>query len=283
MTRTTILFLAILMCSGCRGDLSRSDAPKPRTVSFSPAITDMLFDMGLGDHIVGVTTYCQPPDNLNIPIVGSDLSVSTEPILAVAPDVLITQSDPKRFETVRRFNPDIHIEYIRIETLGDIAEAMVRIATLMGEPDKGSSASDEFLAGLDEVRRRVSGRPRPRVIFVMGHHDPSTAGRATFINELIEVAGGVNASAERYKGWKKIGIESILTLAPDVIVCESKASVADEARGYWSELTEASPHKVRIHIVTDRHWTIPTGRMADRFAPMLAGFIHPETARGGGK
>ncbi|MBL7221278.1 MAG: ABC transporter substrate-binding protein [Phycisphaerae bacterium] len=283
MMRTTILFLAILMFSGCRGDLPRSEAPKPRTVSFSPAITDMLFEMGLGDHVVGVTTYCRPPGNLDIPVVGSDLNVSTEPILAVAPDVLITQTDPKRFETVRRFNPGIHIEYIRIETLGDIAEAMVRIATLLGAAEKGGSASGEFLARLEEVRRRVAGRPRPRVIFVMGHHDPSTAGQATFINELIEVAGGVNASAEKYKGWKKIGIESLLKLAPDVIVCESKASVADEARRYWSELSEASPHKVRIHVVTDRHWTIPTGRMADRFAPMLADFIHPETARGSGK
>ena len=280
MKRTTILFLAILMFYGCGRDLSRPEAPLPRTVSFSPAITDMLFEMGLGDHIVGVTTYCQPPGGVDIRVVGSDLNVSTEPILAVEPDVLITQTDPKRFETVRRFNPDIHIEYIRIETLGDIADAMVRIATLMGDPDKGRSASGEFLAGLDEVRRRVSGRPRPRVIFVMGHHNPSTAGRATFINELIEVAGGVNASAEKYKGWKKIGIESLLKLAPDVIVCQSEASVADEARRYWAELTAASPHKVRIHVVTDRRWTIPTGRMADLFATMMADFIHPETARG---
>ena len=283
MMRTTILFLAILMFSGCGRDLPRSEATPPRTVSFSPAVTDMLFQMGLGDHIVGVTTYCQPPGRLDIPIVGSDLNITAEPILAVAPDVLITQTDPKRFETLRRLKPDILIEYIRIETLGDIADAMARIATLLGESDKGSIARDEFLVGLDKVRRRVAGRPRPRVIFVMGHHDPSTAGRATFINELIEVAGGVNASAEKYKGWKKIGIEPLLKLAPDLIVCESEASVADEARRYWGELTAASPNKVRIHVVTDRRWTIPTGRMADTFAPMLADFIHPETARGAAK
>ena len=283
MKRTTILFLAILMFYGCGRDLPRSEAPRPRTVSFSPAITDMLFDMGLGDHIVGVTTYCRPPGRLDIPVVGSDLNITAEPVLAVAPDVLITQTNPQRFETLGKLSPDIHIEYIRIETLGDIADAMARIATLLGDPTRGDKARGEFLAGLDEVRRRVAGRPRPRVIFVMGHRDPSTAGRATFINELIEVAGGVNASAEKYKGWKKIGIESLLKLAPDVIVCESKASVADEARRYWTGLTAASPHKVRIHVVTDRRWTIPSGRMADSFAPMMADFIHPETARGAGK
>jgi iron complex transport system substrate-binding protein len=273
-------FLVILMLSGCGGDLPRSEAPSPRTVSFSPAITDMLFDMGFGDHIVGVTTYCQPPDNVDIPNVGSDLNISIEPILAVEPDVLITQSNPARFDTLRSLKPDVRIEHIKIETLGDIAEAMARIATLMGEPSKGAAASSEFLAGLDKVRRRVGQLTKPRVIFVMGHHDPSTGGQETFINELIEVAGGVNASAEKYKGWKKIGIESLLKLAPDAIVCRSEASVADEARQYWSELTAACPKRVRIHVVTDRRWTIPTGRMASVFAPALADFLHPQTVRG---
>ena len=275
-----IFFLAILVLIGCGRELPRSEAPVPRTVSFSPAVTDILFEMGLGDHVVGVTTYCQPPDNVDVPIVGNDLNITIEPILAVEPDMLITQSNPARFDTLRSLKPDVRVEYVKIETLGDIAEAMARVATLMGDPDKGSVASREFLARLDEVRNRVTGRPKPRVIFVMGHHDPSTAGQDTFINELIEVAGGVNIAAEKYKGWKKVGIELLLKLTPDVIVCESEASVADEARRYWSELTAASPRKVRIHVVTDRRWTIPTGRMADTFAPLMADFIHPETARG---
>ena len=280
-----ILFLVILVLSGCGRDLPRSEAPRPRTVSFSPAITEMIFEMGLGDHVVGVTTYCRPPDNVDIPIVGNDLNITAEPILAVEPDVLITQTNPKRFETLRSLSPDIRIEYISIETLGDIADAMAGIATLLGDSARGRGARGAFLAGLDKVRLRVAGRPRPRVIFVMGHHDPSTAGQGTFINELIEVAGGLNIAAiapEKYK-WKKIDIESLLKLAPDVIVCESKASVADEARRYWAELTADSPHKVRIHVVTDLRWTIPTGRMASTFAPMMADFLHPETVIGGGE
>jgi iron complex transport system substrate-binding protein len=278
-----ILFLAILLLSGCSGELPRSDASTPRTVSFSPAVTEMLFNMGLGDHIVGVTTYCKPPGNVKIPIVGNDRNITAEPILAVMPDILITQSDPRKFETVGRLSPNTRIEYVRIETFGDIADAMVRIATLMGDPARGDIARSEFLTGLEKVRRRVAGRPKPRVIFIMGHHDPSSAGRETFINELIEVAGGVNIAAEKYDGWKKIDIESLLTLKPDVIVCESQASVADEARQYWSKLTAASLNKVRVHVVTDKRWTIPTGRMGDTFAPMMADLIHPETARGTGK
>ncbi|MCP4378214.1 MAG: hypothetical protein GY794_18820, partial [bacterium] len=116
-------------------------------------------------------------------------------------------------------------------------------------------------------------------IFVMGHHNPSTAGKATFINELIEVAGGINIAAENYTGWKGIDIESLLKLKPDLIVCESNEAVSADAKRYWEELTSAFSRKVRVHVVTDRRWTIPTGRMASTYAPMLADLIHPETAR----
>jgi iron complex transport system substrate-binding protein len=280
---TKILLAAILLLTGCGRDLSRPDAPPPRTVAFSPAITEMIFEMGLGDHVVGVTKFCKPPGDLGIPVVGDDVKITVEPILAVKPDLLITQSAPARFEMLRKLDPNIRVEYISIETFGDIADAMSRIATLLGEPTKGQIARAAFLGKLDEVRKRVSGRPKPRVIFIMGHHSASTAGRGTFINELIEVAGGVNVASEKYRSWKKIDIESLLKLAPDVIVCESKESVADEARRYWTHLTAASPKKVRIYVVSDRRWTIPTGRMADTFAPLMADFIHPETARGPGR
>ena len=199
-----ILVLTLLVLGGCPRDLPRRDAPPPRTVSFSPAVTEMIFEMGLGDHIVGVTTYCRPPKDLDIPIVGNDLQIAAEPILAVEPDILITQSNPKRFETLQRLNPNIRVEYVPIETFGDIADAMDRIAALLGDHARGSRARVAFLTGLDKVRRRVAGRPKPRAIVLMGHHDPSTAGQGTFINELIEVAGGLNIAAERYKGWKKI-------------------------------------------------------------------------------
>jgi len=270
-----------MILAGCSRDLRRGQAPTPRTVSFSPAITAMLFEMGLDDHIVGVTTHCTVPEGLDIPVVGSQLNIRAEPIVAVAPDVLLTQTTPARFETVRKLMPDVRIEYVRIETLTDVAETMGRIAALLGQADKGNEAGKQFLAQLDTVRNRVAGRRRPRVIFVMGHRDPSTAGRATFMNELIDVAGGVNVAAEKYDGWKQTGIESVLKLAPDVIVCQcEQADKAGEAKTYWQDLVRSSGSAVAVHVVTDKRWTIPTGWQAHTAAPRLADMIHPETARG---
>lgn len=278
MKWTVNLLLAGLVLAGCQRDLPRADAPFPRVVSFSPAITAMIFQMGLDDHLVGVTTYCDVPEDMGIPVVGSQLNIRAEPIVAVEPDVLLTQTAPERFETVEKLKDGLLVEYFKIETLTDIADTMARIATVLGQPQKGADAREQFLASLETVHRRVAGKPRPRAIFVMGYHDPATAGTATFINELIEVAGGVNAAAEKYDGWKSTGIESVLKLEPDVIVCQTKPDEADQAKRYWQELTRSTDRTVRVYIVTDDRWTIPTATVADTFAPKLADFIHPETA-----
>jgi len=278
MKWTANLLLAGLILAGCQRDLPRADAPSPRVVSFSPAITAMIFQMGLDDHLVGVTTYCDVPEDMGIPVVGSQLNIRAEPIVAVEPDVLLTQTAVERFETVQKLNDDLEVVYFKIETLTDIADAMAEIAIVLGQPKKGADAREQFLAGLETVRKRVAGKPRPRVIFVMGYHDPATAGTATFTNELIEVAGGLNAAAEKYDGWKSTGIESVLKLEPDVIVCQTKPDEADQARLYWQELTRSTNRTVRVYIVTDDRWTIPTARMADPIASEMADFIHPEPA-----
>ena len=224
------------------------------------------------------------PEGVQRPVVGSQLNIRAEPILAVNPDVLLTQTAPKHFETVRKLNPEICVAHFRIETLTDIGDAMARIAAIVGRPDTGRRAKAEFLAKLENVRRRVAGLDRPRVIFVTGYRNPLAAGKATFINELIELAGGVNAAAEKYSGWKRASIESILQLAPDVIVCEADPATEDEARRYFEKLTDASGgRKVRVYTVIDRRWTIPTGRMADHAAGRMAEFIHPELRTGGGQ
>jgi len=276
MKWTVNLLLAGLVLAGCQGNLPRADAPSPRVVSFSPAITAMLFQMGLDDHLVGVTTYCDVPQEMGIPVVGSQLNIRAEPILLVEPDLLLTQTSPKRFETLAKLKAGLQVEYIKIETLTDIADTLARIAALLGQPEKGIEAREQFLAKLQAVRDCVAGRARPRVIFLMGYHDPATAGTATFINELIDVGGGVNAAAEKYDGWKSTGVESVLKLEPDVIVCQTKPAEADGAKRYWQELTRSADRPVRVYIVTDDRWTIPTARMADPLASEMAAFIHPD-------
>ena len=281
MKYSLVILLVAALLGGCRKGVPHPDAPHPRVVTFSPAITEIVFDMGLGDHIVGVTKYCRLPDGVKRTVVGDHLNVRAEPIVAVEPDVVLTQTALKHFQTVQRLDPDIRIEPLEIESLNDIAEAMERIGTILGRGDKGREAKAGFLEKLQAVSRQVEGLPRPRVLFVNGYRNPMTGGKGTFIHELIEVAGGVNVAAEKFEGWKPVSLESVLQLAPVVIICQCDEGKEVQARRYWQDLMSASAgSSARVHAVTDRYWTIPTGRMARGIVGELTRIIHPEL-RGG--
>ena len=277
MFRTTLIWIVLaslaLPSAGCRKEAPRQAAASPRVVTFAPAITDMTFAMGLGDHVVGVMTGCALPPGQERPPVGDMFSVNTEEILAVEPDVLMVQQNPADFAAVRRLRPSVKLEHFDIERLADIPAAMKRIGTLCGDAAAGERAAGEFQSQLDAVAKRVKGLPRPRVLFVIGYESPGTGGRSSFVHDMIEVAGGVDAG-EKYPRWANLGMESILGLAPDVLVCWVNPGQEEQARARWQSF-KALPAVAgqKVFVVSDPNWTIPSGKLAKLTAD-LADMIH---------
>jgi len=272
-----ILLAAVLVSqAGCGKDLPEPDAPSPRVVTFSPAITDMMFAMGLGDHIVGVTTQDILPAGVTRRSVGSPMSIDAEAILAANPDVILTQVRAEAFETVRKLKPGVRIEHFRVETLAHVAEAAVRIGKIVGKGEAAGKAARAFGDKLQDIRRRYVGKGHPRVIFVDGYERPVVPGAGTFIDEMISLGGGLNAGrpAGPHKRWRNVDVEEILAAEPDVLICLVSPGQEDAARGYWLALDQLPAAKARrIHVVSERWWTIPSFRMAD-LAGRLAEMIH---------
>jgi iron complex transport system substrate-binding protein len=277
MRRSVTIAVLAALVGGCHKPVPRQDAPRPRIVSFSPAITQMLFDMRLGDHVVGVTSQDALPEGARRPVVGDAFSVNAEAILAVKPDVLMIQMKPERFEAVRRLDPNIRIEHFTIETLEDLAAAMERIGRIAGNEQAGLEAAGDFRAKLEAVRAKVQARPRPRVLFITDFKTLGTAGEGTFIDQMIDAAGGLNV-ARKYRGWVMMTAESILLAAPEVLICQAEPGGEKKALDYWRSLADLPAARTgAIHVVTDRQWTIPTAALAG-FTERLAGMIHPEIA-----
>ncbi len=264
---------AALPLAGCRKETARGPAAAPRVVTFSPALTDMTFAMGLGDHVVGVITGCTLPAGQQRPPVGDMFSVSAESILAVEPDVLMVQQNPADFAAVRRLRPAVKVEHFDIERLADIPAAMRRIGTLCGNAAAGERAAGEFQSQLDAVANRVKGLSRPRVLFVIGYEKPGTGGRSSFIHDMIETAGGVDAG-EKYARWADLGMESILALSPDVLICRVDPGQEEQAKALWQSF-KALPAVAggKVFVVSDPNWTIPTGKIA-KLTGDLADMIH---------
>jgi len=271
--------LCASLVGGCNRRVTQAGGPRPRIVSFAPSITQIMVDMGLVDHIVGVTSQCELPADVQRPVVGDALSVNVEAILATHPDVLLVQTDPSRFAAVRKVAPGVRIEHFTIETLDDIASAIERIGRIVGRPDLGAERRRSFAVRLSAVRKRVIGLNRPRVMFVYGFKRPSTAGAGTFIDDMIVLAGGVNAAAERLSGWRNVDIEQIIAARPDVLICLTDEASRDEATEFWHRLEDLPAAKAgRVYVVTDRNWTIPSTRSA-LYAQQLARMIHAQDDR----
>ncbi|MFW6066416.1 MAG: iron chelate uptake ABC transporter family permease subunit [Planctomycetota bacterium] len=257
---------------------SPADAAATRIITFSPAITDIAFKIGLGDAVVGVTDFCTLPEGEQRPRLGNALNFSSEQLLSVDPDIIMTQSPPGRFEGVRNIAPEVRVEQIVIERLADVPEAAERMARLTGVPQAAEPHARRFQGKLRAVREKVSHLPRRRVLFVMGTDRPNVAGAENFIGDIVEVAGGVNAGADipGRQRWLQTHIEHIAAARPDVIVCQVSPSEAEKAREYWLQWREIpAAENQRVFVVTDRTWSIPNLDLADK-AERLAEMIHPE-------
>jgi iron complex transport system substrate-binding protein len=273
-----VLAAVLLAWPCCRRQAPAPEAPHPRIVSFSPALTTMLFDMHLGDHVVAVTTQDTLPVGVQLPVVGDAFSVNAEAVVATRPDMVVTNINVEQFAAVTRLAPEIRIEHFRLETLDEVALAMQRLAALAGDPSRGEEAATAFRDALEKVRARVANQPRPKVLFITDYESLGVAGRGTFLDEMIDVAGGINA-AHRYSGWATITAEGILAAAPDVLICQvSPGPEAGRAERFFAGLADLPAVRTgRVHLVSDRRWTIPAASLA-KFTAELAEMIHPDVA-----
>jgi len=274
------LALVLLGLAGCGSDTPHPNAPKPRVVSFSPAITRMMFDIGLGDHVVGVTRYCQLPEGQSRTVVGDAQDVQAETVLFVEPDVLLIQQKPDRFQAVRQARPRVKIEEFRIETLDDIAHAVTRLGDITGRAELANNARLEFRNKISKAQTMTVGVQKPRVAFLLGMERPASPGRGTFLDEMIRAAAGVNVMAQKYEGWQSVSLTDLVRLKADVIVCQAREDQRQQAVERWEAFLDVAGNpKRRVVVVTERDWTIPSVHLADRTLE-LARLLHPQLAGG---
>jgi len=287
MKRYSICLLAAAsLLAGCGEEGPPPGGASPRIITLSPALTQIVFDMGCGDHVIGVTKHCTLPGGQSRRTFDA-LQLSAEVLLAAEPDVILHEWDSPVFAGVRRIEPDIRIERFRLHSLGDITDATVRIGEILGAPAAAAAALQRFEAKLDAVRARVRGKARPRTLFVMGlPADPAVLGAGSFSAELVEVAGGTDASAGMpgSKPWYPTVMEAIIKARPEVLICHAspdKAAAAAREWSRWQDLPAAQAG--RVVVVTDDRYVRPGPRVAD-MAEKIARIIHPElSATDGGE
>ncbi len=274
------LALCVLASSTVLGVSCRREAPddaaRPRTIPSSAALAELVWELGLWDHVVGVSDYARlSEDRREVPRIG-DMKPRLEPVLAVDPDLILIQQDPEDFARIVELDSDIQVEHFTLESLSDIPVAAGRIARLLGDEQAGIEAAAAFEKKLQSVRQSTRDLPAVRALFVLGTNRPSVPAEGTFIDGLIQAAGGVNAGRDipGQKSWRNTRNELIADAGPEVLIVAAEEGKQDEVRDWWMQRKEIPAVAAgRVHVVTDDRWIWPVLKQAD-FAQQMARMLH---------
>jgi len=203
-------------------------AEEPRVVSLSPSATELLFKLGKGSCLVGRSSACDwPKEAAKIPVAGGFGAPSLERLASLHPQfVFVTaMKDYSLKEGIERCGAKFVM--LPSSSLEDYAKSVEIVGGLLNCREEASKEAARFRKALADYRAEVAKTPlasRPKVYLEVWHKPLMSCGGGSFVNEMIECAGGVNIGRLQSKDYFPCSEEWILSTAPDIIICPSMGS-----------------------------------------------------------
>ncbi len=225
----------LLLLMACAVALPAQTAPQ-RIVSTSPSITETLFELGLGDKVVGVSQFCNyPPQVRKLPIVGSYIRPDPEAIARLSPDLVILERQSSQLTD--RLTA-LHIPFIQVPhaTLQDIYTEIQLIGKAAGVPDRAAALVAQIQGSLAAIRAKARAMPSPRVLVIVDRQQGTLSnltavGPDNYVDQILEIAGGNNVLAKpSLPEYPRISLETVLRENPDVIIDLSGTQETEAAR-----------------------------------------------------
>ena len=214
-------------------------APARRVISLAPSLTEMLFEAGGGDKLVGAVEYSDfPPPALKVPRIGSNQKLDLERIATLKPDLVLVWfhgNAQREVERLRALN--IPMFYVEPHGIADIPGALERIGQLMGSERVASAAATKFRARHATLQKENAGRTPVRVFYQIAQKPLLTINDQQIISDVIRLCGGVNVFGKESALVPQLSTESVVAANPDVILT---ARMGGSGEGSVRAMDEAS-------------------------------------------
>jgi iron complex transport system substrate-binding protein len=259
-----------------------------RIVSLAPANTQVIFAVGAGDNVVGVTDYDKYPYNFsawieagNMSSIGNYYQPAIEPIVALNPDLIVASLGSIDVADQLR-TLGYNVLTLNPTDLNGIMQNMLTIGRATGHELEAQSAVNTMQARIDAVVNGVkNATTRPKVYHEIWSDPYMSVGNGTFVDNAIKMAGGQNIFENATDAYPVVSSEAIIEENPDFMIFPTQmgvesfwgnyTSVAD--RPGWSSITAVANHK--LYTISGDIIDEPGPRQVDALE-ILAKIIHPE-------
>lgn len=251
-----------------------------RIIPLAPSLTEILYCLGLGDRVVGVTNYSYyPPEALKKPKVGTYVQLNIEKIISLGPDLVIGTKDGNERGIVDLLEQAGIATYIvNPRNVVEVIDTLPIIGRLCGIEKKAGLLARDLKRRLERIKREVESREKPLVFLQINLHPIMTVNKNTFHHDIIRLAGGINMTADAGINYPRISIEEVITKKPDVLIISSmeRGGRFEKARQEWLKWTSVTAVKnKRVHLIDSDLIDRPSQRIVDGVEAM-ARLIHPE-------
>lgn len=208
-------------------------------VTLSPHLAELVYAVGAGDSLVGVSAYTDyPAESLQLPIVGDAFALDQELLAVLQPDVLLAWRSGTPAHIVEELGKrGYRVEVIETADLDDIGASLRRIGTLTGHESMAESVASAFEAELHRLAQQNRNAVPVRVFYQVAKRPLYTVNGKHYISELIALCGGTNIFADLGDLAPLVGVEAVLARNPEVLLAAEDAG-ADAFSDWdrWPEL-----------------------------------------------
>jgi len=252
--------------------------PPKRVVSLAPSLTEMLFAIGAGESVVGVTEYCDyPPEALTKTQVG-DSRPNLEAILALQPDLVLAMDLIRDdvLDTLQQLK--IPLFTVKAQSLEHIYGHLQTLGRMLSKVSEANALAQSMRKKVQAIRSRTEALSKPRVLYVVYPKPFMTVGPGSFIHQLLELAGGDNIAKDAGESYPRLSMEVVIQKDPEILLFPSMGGTGslETDLAQWTKWTTMSAVKhERLHFVP---WTLisrPGPRLVQGLEA-LAKAIHPE-------
>ena len=226
--------LGALLCA-CSEPAGNTDEPKSATriVTLAPNLAELVFAVGAGDQLVGVSAWSDyPRDVLKLPEVGDAFMVDEEQLAILDPDLLLVWESGTPTHTVDELRRrGYRVETVRTRGLDDVGDALRRVGELTGRQAQANVVAEKFVAGLKSLREQYADQPSIDVFYQVSARPLYTINREHYVSGLIDICGGRNIFEDLDDLAPAVSAEAVIDRDPEVMLASTDAG--DDAFTEW--------------------------------------------------